>query len=82
MSETVARILGEVDQLSVAAREELADRLAETLAQIPPAIQAAQLTEVRRRISEVESGEVSVISGEEAMRRVRRLVETARGRSR
>ena len=67
MSETVARILGEVDQLSVAEREELADRIAETLAQIPPAIQAAQLTEVRRRISEVESGEVSVISGEEAV---------------
>jgi hypothetical protein len=45
MSETVTRILDEVEQLSVAEREELADRLAQNLAHIQPVTQAAQITE-------------------------------------
>ena len=82
MTQNVARILDEAEQLSLAEREELADRLVESLVRdIPPEIQGAHVTEVRRRIAEVASGEVSLVSGDEAMRRVRQLVESARARS-
>jgi 3-deoxy-D-arabino-heptulosonate 7-phosphate (DAHP) synthase class II len=79
MTQNLARILDEAEQLSVAEREELADRLVESLVRdIPPEIQRAHITEVRRRIAEVASGEVSLVSGDEAMRRVRQLVDAAR----
>ena len=82
MTQKVARILSEAEQLSVAEREDLADRLVESLVRdIPPEIQRAHTGEVRRRIAEVESGRVSLVSGEEAMERVRRLVDSARARS-
>jgi putative addiction module component (TIGR02574 family) len=78
VTQNVARILNEAEQLSVPEREELADRLVESLVRdIPPEIQRAHITEVRRRVAEVASGEVSVVSGEEAMQRVRRLVDSA-----
>lgn len=82
MMQNVTRILDEAEQLSVAEREELADRLVESLVRdIPPEIQRAHITEVRRRIAEVATGEVSLVSGEEAMRRVRQLVDSARAGS-
>jgi putative addiction module component len=82
MTQNLARILDEAEQLSVSEREELADRLVESLVRdIPPEIQQAHLTEVRRRMAEVASGEVSLVSGEEALRRVRQLVESSRARS-
>ncbi|HLH52942.1 MAG TPA: addiction module protein [Verrucomicrobiae bacterium] len=82
MTQNLARILDEAEQLSVAEREELADRLVESLVRdIPPEIQRAHITEVRRRIAEVASGEVSLVSGDEAMRRVRQLVDSARSGS-
>lgn len=82
MTQKLARILDEAEQLSVAEREELADRLVESLVRdIPPEIQRAHITEVRRRMSEVASGEVSLISGDEVMRRIRQLVDSARAAS-
>jgi len=82
MTQNLARILDEAEQLSVAEREELADRLVESLVRdIPPQIQRAHITEVRRRMAEVASGEVSLVSGDEAMRRVRQLVDSARSGS-
>jgi len=82
MTQNLARILDEAEQLSVAEREELADRLVESLVRdIPPQIQRAHITEVRRRIAEVASGEVSLVPGDEAMRRVRQLVDSARSGS-
>ena len=82
MTQNVARILNEAEQLSVAEREELADRLVESLVRdIPPEIQRAHITEVRRRLAEVATGEVSLVSGEDAMRRVRQLVDSARAGS-
>jgi hypothetical protein len=82
MTQNLARILDEAEQLSVSEREELADRLVESLVRdIPPEIQRAHITEVRRRIAEVASGEVSLVSGDEAMRRVRQLVDSARSGS-
>jgi putative addiction module component (TIGR02574 family) len=57
------------------ARAELTERLVESLARdISPEITSAQLAEVRRRIEQVESGEVELIPGDEALARVRSLL--------
>jgi putative addiction module component (TIGR02574 family) len=79
MTQAVAHILEEAEQLSVSERAELADRIVESLAHnIPSDIAAAQVTEVRRRIAEVERAEVSLIPGNEALARVRQIVASAR----
>ena len=57
------------------ARAELTERLVESLGQdISPEITSEQLAEVRRRIAQVESGEVKLIPGDEALARVRNLL--------
>jgi len=57
------------------ARAELTERLVESLAQdISPEISSAQLAEVRRRIAQVESGEVELVPGDEVLARVRNLL--------
>lgn len=57
------------------ARTELTERLIESLAQdISPEITSAQLAEVRRRIAQVESGEIELTTGDEALARVRNLL--------
>jgi putative addiction module component (TIGR02574 family) len=82
MTQAVAHILEEAEQLSASERAELADRIVESLAHnIPSDIAAAQVAEVRRRIAEVERGEVSLIPGDEALARVRQLVASARAAS-
>ena len=79
MTEAVAHILAEVEQLSPPERADVADRLVEMLGEsIPPAIERAQIGEVRRRVAQVESGEVKIIPGEEALQQVRQLVASAR----
>ena len=79
MTQAVANILAEVEQLSAPERADLADRLVATLAHsIPPEIERAQIEEVRRRIAQVEAGEVALIPGEQALEQVRRLVASAR----
>ena len=78
MTAAVEHILNEAEQLSVAERGELADLLVERLVpEIPAEVQRAQITEVRRRIAQVESGEVSLVSAEEALAQVRQLVGSA-----
>lgn len=78
MTQAVASILEETQQLSAVEREELVDCLLESLGQeIPDGIAAAQMTEVRRRIKEVESGAVTLIPGDEALARVRQRVASA-----
>jgi putative addiction module component (TIGR02574 family) len=79
MTQAVAHILAEVKQLSPPERADLADWLIETLSdEIPPEIESAQIEEIRRRIAQVESGEVSLVPGEEGLEQVRRLVASAR----
>jgi putative addiction module component (TIGR02574 family) len=57
------------------ARAELTERLVESLAQdVSPEITSEHLAEVRRRIAQVESGEVELIPGDEALARVRNLL--------
>jgi len=56
-------------------RVELTERLVASLANdIPPEIQRAHIDEVRKRIAQVESGEVELIPGDEALARVRKLL--------
>ena len=56
-------------------RAELAERLIASLADdASPEITEAQLAEVRRRIAQVESGQVALIPGDETLARVRRLL--------
>ena len=56
-------------------RAELTERLVASLADdTSPEIASAQLAEVRRRIAQVESGEVALIPGDEALTRVRKLL--------
>lgn len=79
MTKAVAHLLEEAEQLSASERAELADRLVESLAHdLAPELAGAQLTEVRRRVAEVESGKVALIPGEEALARVRQIVAAAR----
>ena len=79
MTQAVAHILEEAEQLSAAERAELADRMVESLVHnIPSDIAQAQIAEVRGRIAEVEAGKVALIPGEEALAHVRRLVASAR----
>ena len=57
------------------ARAELTERLIESLAQdVSPEITQLQLAEVRRRIAQVESGEVELVPGDKALARVRSLL--------
>jgi putative addiction module component (TIGR02574 family) len=56
-------------------RAELTERLIASLAEdVSPEITKAQLSEVRRRIAEVELGKAELIPGDEALARVRTLL--------
>ncbi len=67
MTQAVTEILRDAVQLSPLERAELADRLVETLASdMLPEIERAQIAEVRRRMAQVESGEVTLVPGEQA----------------
>jgi putative addiction module component (TIGR02574 family) len=75
MTQVVAHLLEEAEQLSVDERTELAERLVERLTHdIPHEIAQAHMREVHRRIAQVEAGELTLIPGEEALARVRQLV--------
>ena len=59
-------------------RADLAERLIASLPNdVSPEITNAQLAEVRRRIAQVESGEVALIPGDEVLARVTRANEAA-----
>ena len=74
MTQAVAHIPEEAEQLSAAERAELVDRLLESLDQdIPSDIAAAQTAEIQRRIAEVESGKVALIPAEEVFARLRQI---------
>lgn len=75
MTQAVAQILQEAERLSVAEKAELTDRMVARLGRdISPDIERAQLNEVRRRIAQVDAGEVALIPGAAALEQVRRLV--------
>jgi len=79
MTPAVAQILEEAERLTAPERAELVDCIIDEFAHnIPLEIERAHITEVRRRIAEVESGKVSLIPGDEALAQVRRLLSSAR----
>lgn len=57
-------------------RAELAERLIASLAdEISSEITSAQVAEVQRRVAQVESGEVTLIAGDEVLAKARRLLK-------
>ena len=72
---TSEEIFRDAVALPLDVRAELTERLIASLADdVSPEITEAQLAEVRRRIAQVESGEVALIPGDEVLARVRRLL--------
>jgi putative addiction module component (TIGR02574 family) len=72
---TSEEIFQDAVALPLDVRAELTERLIASLADdVSPEIIEAQLAEVRRRIAQVESGEVALIPGDEVLARVRRLL--------
>ena len=72
---TSEEIFREAMALAPEVRAELAERLIGSLAEdVSPEITSAQFAEVRRRIAEVESGDVELIPGDEVLARARRLL--------
>ena len=75
MTQAVIQILKQAQQLSLTDRAELADRLIESLANdIPNDIAESQISDVRKRIAQVKTGEVKLIPGDEALAEIRRMV--------
>ena len=77
VTQAIAHILKEVDQLSEAEQRELRHALAERLplsGEIDPAIDEAWKPEVRRRLEELESGKVEGIPGDAVSQRIRKIV--------
>ena len=72
---TTEEIFREAMALPPDERADLTDRLVASLVDdISPEITSAQLAEVRRRINQVELGEVKLVPGDEVLARVRRLL--------
>jgi putative addiction module component (TIGR02574 family) len=72
---TSEEIFREAMALSPDVRAELAERLIGSLAEdVSREIISAQLSEVRRRIAEEESGEAELIPGDQVLARARRLL--------
>ena len=70
MSSTVEVLEAEALQLSAAERARLVERLIASL-DIDPDVEEAWAAEVERRNAEIESGAVSLISGPEALARLK-----------
>lgn len=70
---TVEQIVTEARQLPRDKKTELFDRLLVEIAQPDPEIDAAWRIETRRRIAEIESGQVKGIPGEQVMAELRQI---------
>ena len=69
------KLYQDVLALPAETRVELTERLVASLADaVPVEIQRAHLDEIRRRVAQVESGEVKLIPGDEALARVRNVL--------
>jgi len=70
MSSTVEALEAEALQLSAAERARLVERLIASL-DIDPEVEEAWAAEVERRNAEIESGAVSLVSGPEALAKLK-----------
>lgn len=76
MNTTLKQIAKEVLQLTPAERAELADFLVESLnASEPDELQRLWIKEVNKRLSEIRSGDVKSVPGEDVLAEARRLVK-------
>ena len=72
---TLDQIVEEVNHLSPAQVAELVDRLTLNLHHaVDPQIEDAWKQEARRRLAELESGQVKTIPGQEVSERIRKIV--------
>ncbi|MGI2902796.1 addiction module protein [Tolypothrix sp. VBCCA 56010] len=72
---SIEQLTEEILSLPSASRALLAEKIVESLEfDTDLTIQAAWITEAHRRLSEVRSGDVQSIPGEEALAQVRRLL--------
>jgi Putative addiction module component len=73
---SIEQLMEEIMSLPSASRALLADKLVESLEfDIDSTIQTVWVAEAKRRRDEVRNGSVQTISGEDALARVRRLIE-------
>jgi len=76
MSTTLKQIAQEALQLTSAQRAELADFLVESLNSAKPdELQRLWIAEANKRLTEIRSGDVKSIPGEEVLAEARRLVK-------
>jgi putative addiction module component (TIGR02574 family) len=71
---TVQQIVAEARQLSRGELADLVDALLGETAESDPAVDEAWKVEVRRRVAEIETGQVESIPGEQVMAEVRKIV--------
>jgi len=77
MTQAVAHILDEVEQLSESERTEFRHAIIERLPltdEIQPEIEESWKQETRRRLAELESGKVEAIPGDVVSRRIQKIV--------
>ncbi len=67
-------LLAEIAELPVAMRARLADEILRTLNPADPEIEAAWIEEVDRRIKEYESGQATMVPGEEVFKKMDEIV--------
>jgi hypothetical protein len=82
MPATAEQLFREALTLSPEARADLTDRLVASSAEaIVPEIERAHLSEVRRRIAAVDSGEERLVAGEQVMAEGRALLASLTARN-
>jgi putative addiction module component (TIGR02574 family) len=77
MTQAVAHILEEVEQLSESERTEFRHAIIDRLPltdEIQPQIEESWKQETRRRLAELESGQVEAVPGDVVSRRIRKIV--------
>jgi putative addiction module component (TIGR02574 family) len=79
MSLTREQIMTEVMALDPKERQALAQEIWETaINEVPPDVEAAWMDECRRRIGQLDRGEVQAIPGEQVMREAREALRQRR----
>ncbi len=75
MADLVAELAARAQALPPEDRARPAEQLLASLEQAPAEVEAAWDAEIRRRVEEIESGQVALIPAEEAFAEVRRALK-------
>ncbi|HLA96016.1 MAG TPA: addiction module protein [Pyrinomonadaceae bacterium] len=76
LTSEAAKFLEVAESLPIEMRIAVVDRLLESIQPVDSNIDNLWMTEIDRRVEEVESGEVQMIPGNEVMRKVREKFES------